>query len=288
MKKRILLVVMGFFALALFAYRLPQKFWIDPFLELGIPKPEADQFIADNFFNSSLSFYMTDQIKKMPQARRAALVKTLGDYIRAYVESSAFTTKYKEERDAYMALSAPMQSGPTREEMIANFIESLQRDEAEIMRELKTATGSKKTELDEALKQVREALAALKDIRHPQHKKYFDLMKEELMPDQGKEVKYDDPAEAKAAKEALNMMGIDEDPFPATPREMVVKRLKEFIEVSGSVDFNAKVEKRGSKLYFVDEKYEQKSDTWKKMYRCGKEVLLPARAYAQQWLATLK
>jgi hypothetical protein len=58
--------------------------------------------------------------------------------------------------------------------------------------------------------------------------------------------------------------------------------------MSGSVDYNAKIEKRGSTYYFVDEKYEQKDDTWKRMYRCGKEVMVPARAYAQAWLASLK
>lgn len=287
MKKYIAGVAIAFVLLSLVAWQNRFYFAEDILKELGLQKEEAEEFIGGNFFNSSLQISKTDEIKNMPQARRVAIVKLLGDYIRAYIESPSFAERYKQERDAYMADMSEGETGPSKAEMINQFIRQLKSDESQILQELKSASGAKKTELDEALKQVREAQVALKDEKHPKHKEYFELMKEELMPDKG-DTKYDDPADAKAAAEAMGNIDIDEDPFPASKNEFIKKKLKEFIEKSGSVDYNAKTEKRGSKFYFVDEKYEQKDETWKRMYRVGKEVMMPARAYAQAWLASLK
>lgn len=300
MRKLLLCGALASIMVFLLALRIPMQILIDPLQELGVAKAEAEESIGYNFINSSLSFYMTEQMKKMPQSRRAALVKMLGDYARAYVESPAFAARYKKERDEYLAAQIVPQGakGLNKEQLIQKFLESLKNDEAQILEELETASGSKKLEDEAGLKQVREAMEALKDSKHPLHKKYFNLMKEELMPDQS-EVVYEETLEAKAAtatkaataaKEAMKIKAApqEEDPFPPTPHEMVKMRLKEFIEISATVDFDAKIEQRFNTAYFVDEKFEHNSRVWKAMYRCGKEVILPARTYAQQWLASLK
>ncbi len=286
MKKQLAWVALIIIAISVLAWQNRYKLAEDILKELGLEKEIAEDFIASNFFGGSLQIYKTDQVMAMSQAKRATLVKAFGDYIRAYVESPAFAVKFEEERKEFMGFDEE-EGSLSREEMIQQFLQELKSDESLILQELKAASGAKKTELETALKHVREAQVALKDSKHPLHKKYFDLMKEEMMPEKNSD-RYDDPAEAKAAAEAEKKIQDELIKFPETPKQMVKERLKEFIEMSGSVDYNAKIEKRGGTYYFVDEKYEQKDDTWKRMYRCGKEVMMPARAYAQAWLASLK
>ena len=283
MKKQFIIITLALFATGFIAWQNRFKLAEDILKELGLEKEMAEEYISGNFFNGSIQIYKTDQMLAMSQTKRAALVKPIGEYIKAYVTSPVFAAKFEEERKSFMGLDM-MEAAPSREEMIEQFLQQLKKDEAEIVQAMKNASGSEKVELEKAMKQVREAQTALKDSKHPLHKKYFDLMKEEMMPDKSA-FRYEDPAEVKAAEEA--MKNIEIETFPSTPQELIKKRLKEFIEISGSVDFNAKLEKRGGISYFVDPRYEQKDHTWKLIFRCGKEVILPARTFAQQWLALL-
>jgi hypothetical protein len=72
--------------------------------------------------------------------------------------------------------------------------------------------------------------------------------------------------------------------YPADPQELIKKRLEEFLEVSGTVDFDA--EMRGS--MFANPKYEGKDDKWKMCYRAGREVVGAAREEAKKWLEEVK
>lgn len=76
----------------------------------------------------------------------------------------------------------------------------------------------------------------------------------------------------------------NDDRYPADPRELIKKRLEEFLEVSGTVDFNAEMRGR----MFANPKYESKDDKWKMCYRAGREVVGAAREEAQKWLDELK
>jgi hypothetical protein len=72
--------------------------------------------------------------------------------------------------------------------------------------------------------------------------------------------------------------------YPSDPQELIKKRLEEFLEISGSVDFDA--EMRGS--MFADPAYERKDDKWKMCFRAGKQVVGAAREEAKKWLDELK
>jgi hypothetical protein len=77
--------------------------------------------------------------------------------------------------------------------------------------------------------------------------------------------------------------------YPATGREMVKRRLREFLQESANVDFNAKLVRRDGKMRFVNEQYEdEKSGEWKMCYRAGKLPVEKARAFASAWLKELK
>jgi hypothetical protein len=76
--------------------------------------------------------------------------------------------------------------------------------------------------------------------------------------------------------------------YPATGREMVRRRLREFLQESANVDFEAKLVRRGNKMRFVNEDYEGQSGEWKFCYRAGKLPVEKARAFSKAWLAELK
>ena len=72
--------------------------------------------------------------------------------------------------------------------------------------------------------------------------------------------------------------------YPADPQELIKKRLEDFLEVSGTVNFDA--EMRGN--MFADASYEAKDDKWKMCFRAGREVIGAARDEAKKWLDEIK
>jgi hypothetical protein len=70
-------------------------------------------------------------------------------------------------------------------------------------------------------------------------------------------------------------------------KAVINEELTEFITLVNSVDFNAKLVKQGGKMVFVNPAYESQSSDWKSLYRIGREPVMAARAFAQQWQAEL-
>lgn len=68
--------------------------------------------------------------------------------------------------------------------------------------------------------------------------------------------------------------------LPADPQDLIRNRLKEFLEVSSTVDFEAKLNGRT----FSDPVYESKDQKWKMYYRAGKPVIEAAQDEIRKWL----
>ena len=71
-------------------------------------------------------------------------------------------------------------------------------------------------------------------------------------------------------------------------KSIITKQLKQFLDLSATVDFDAQTVQKGNKLVFVNPAYEAKSNAWKLCFRCGKEAVTGMRKFAQQWLSELK
>lgn len=79
-----------------------------------------------------------------------------------------------------------------------------------------------------------------------------------------------------------------EKEYPVDPKPFIVKRLREFLALSATVDFTAKVSKsRDGMMRFDNAAYESRDGRWKYMYRAGKPAVDAARVAAQEWLKTL-
>jgi hypothetical protein len=75
--------------------------------------------------------------------------------------------------------------------------------------------------------------------------------------------------------------------YPEDPAPIVAKRLREFLAVSGDVDFDAALTPRNGKMVFENPSYEEKPAPWKICYRAGREATTAARAAVQAWLKGL-
>lgn len=77
----------------------------------------------------------------------------------------------------------------------------------------------------------------------------------------------------------------DESKFPAKASDAVKLRLQEFMDLSATVDFSARLT---SGRRFENSAYEAKSNEWKACYRAGEPVVRAARQEVEKWLSSIQ
>ena len=87
-----------------------------------------------------------------------------------------------------------------------------------------------------------------------------------------------------AMKKPFPGKDIWEKTYPDDPSIIIKKRLQEYLQLSATVDFNAKLTGSGKRQTFVNPVYEKKSLKWKAIYRAGKEVNEVVTAFVKEWL----
>jgi len=244
------------------------KYYADVLKTLQIETADAKESIFINFQDGVLDFPYAPLVTKFAVGKRPAAVKELGDLIKTYTESPEFEERYKAARE-----EAKPQGIQSDADKIQARLEQLEKDREETMHDMEKATGDKKNLLYHTLEQITKETTALSIQSDPNHDYYV----KKLTKVKGWEK---DMASEDFKEWQKN--------YPLTVKELVKHRLAEFLELTGDIDFNAKLIKDGSKMVFADPVLEAKSTEWKRCFRCGKETITVARAYAQQWLATLK
>lgn len=268
MKKIILATIAATVLVSVFAFKIIQHY-ADILKELQMNPAEAKESIYYNFQDGVLNIPYSKIITRLAVGKREAVVKELGDYIKAYTESAEFAAIYKEAREA-----AKPQGAPSAEEKIKTRIEQIKQDIQETETDLPKQTGNMKKMYEAQLLELKKELKALSNPSDPAHAWYAQNVTD----------KKDRFGENMAAEDLKSW----QEDYPPTVKELVKKRLTEFLDVTNDIDFNAKLVQRGSKMFFADPALEAKSSEWKKCFRCGKETITAARRYAQQWLASLK
>jgi hypothetical protein len=76
--------------------------------------------------------------------------------------------------------------------------------------------------------------------------------------------------------------------YPEDSRLMIKSRLKQFIDLAATVDFNAQLKESYGKQRFVNPSYEGKKAEWKQIFRAGKDVADHTKKFAEQWMMELK
>jgi hypothetical protein len=226
-------------------------------------KAIVDGWLDSGFINASPA---AKTLKPALPASRATMVRNAVAWARAYTESPAFKAEYERRRQG--ARPAPPEAKGTVDDEMARQSAERKTDLEEMMKGLAQLPPDTRKSMEAAIK---EAGAANRKMEtDPQMV---------AMLRQGIEAQR--ASEQEAYQGRLEAYGRR---WPADPKALVARRLKEFLEVSADVDFDARLVPAGKLMRFADAGYEQKPPTWKLCYRAGREATAAAREAAQAWL----
>ncbi len=239
------------------------------FKELGISKTDADKKITQSFLRGYLNVYGAKNVKNIVLGNRGAVVMDLLTYTKQSVNSNAFKKEYAELKEANKPKEYKIK---TPEEMRKENIESNKKSVASMEAlVLKAGVGSK------ALyeKMLADSKKQLKEAEDPNNKDVDGYAKNY-------------PGLAKSFKESYQQeLKKWEDQYPANHLLFVRQRLQQFLEETKGIDFSAELTNINGKKVFVSKVYEGKSFRWKMAFRAGKEVVEPARTFAEEWITEI-
>ncbi|HNX97233.1 MAG TPA: hypothetical protein PKK12_06095 [Candidatus Aminicenantes bacterium] len=201
-------------------------------------------------------------------AERVDLVQSAVQWARAHAKTPAFLGAYRqwrEENRPKLTAKAPVD-------------EELRKQKAEMARQLAEMKKVMAQMPAEQRKQMEEAYQAVV----AQQKQFESDAQMQAMMRQGMEMERKQ-AQSDHQKELQEF----ETNFPADPRPLIARRLKEFLDLSAGIDFAARLVPRGEFMVFSDERHERKDNRWKYCFRAGREVLAAARTAATSWLVEL-
>lgn len=262
-KLAVVLLSLALSAPALAAPQLPPQLKLAP--------DEAEEAVVFALTTGSVSVdAVADVFRAASPAARAALVEQSLAWIKAFVASPGFARRYATARE---------EAKPTPPEFSGSVEDEIKRRRAEqragveeMRRALKDLPPAQRKELEAAMKDMLAQLAAQE--RDPDYRKMERQMIEE---------------ERRYAKE-----GYQEDlarwqqDYPADPSRLVAQRLREFLQETADVDYNARLVSQDGRQRFANPEYERKPRGWKLAFRAGREPVEKARAFAGNWLAELK
>ncbi len=137
-------------------------------------------------------------------------------------------------------------------------------------------------EREAAIQEIGKNLKAY--TQTPEFAKEYVATRLELKPEKPSDPLYQTKEIMDVYKEDLKRW---EAEYPASINALLHQKLKLFLALTSDIDFNAKLQRAGSKMIFSDPKLEAKDEFWKACYRIGKPTVDAARSCAQQWLIEL-
>lgn len=264
------LTVLAILSIFLFSFSVADKY-ADEFLkQLGISKMEADSKISNSILGGSLDAYGLKNAKNLALGNRAAVTKDLLSYVKKQVASPAFKKEYAAMRENR---KPELMTTQTPEEFHKTNIEQQTKAVADMEKLVANANASFKPTYQKMLDDAKKQLKETEDPNNKVMKRYRQNYESS--------VKF-------AESGNQRMLAEWEAKYPANHLLFVKQRLQQFLDESADIDFNAQLIEKNGKKYFANKAYESKGSRWKMGFRAGKEVVEPARAFAQQWMAEIK
>jgi hypothetical protein len=240
--------------------------------EFGINENEVKQKIVRSLADGYLSVYPDRKIVKAASpAARAAFAKNALSWIKIYTESAAFKADYAKQREA--AKPAPQEAKGTADQQVDKAVADQKKGLEEMKKNVAKMSPDMQRQMAPAIKQMEEQIE-----RMSKDSTMKNIMK------QG----YEQQAvgDQKAYQDRLAAY---EKQYPADPRILIANRLRQFLDLSKDIAFDAKlVPAGGGMMKFADPQLENKSSHWKMCYRAGKAPIEAARAFAAEWLKQLE
>jgi nitrogen fixation protein FixH len=206
--------------------------------------------------------------KLMPPAARAQTATAGVAWLKTYVASPDFKRQYAQLRQTRKPEAPTWETTPEQEVQRAEDDQKRQLEESK--RAIASLPADQRKAVEEGLKAAVEMTAKMNT---PEMRK---------MRLDG--IKASRAAEATEYNDAVAKWKQD---YPDDPKPIIVKRLREFLQLSADVDFNAKLKTGSGTSTFENPAYQAKSSQWKLCYRAGREATAAARTAVQAWLTEL-
>lgn len=244
--------------------------------QLGITAEQGQQAVWRSFADGYFAFPRASVLKSLGVTDRAKAARDLCAYAKDVTRSPEFLKSYQELRD--QKKPKPPDPYKSMADQKKEMKESLTKSVADMEKNISKMPPDQKEAvkyMKEAVVQVKQQIKELDDPNNPMFNADMEQMNRQM---------YDTSVEQHKAK-----IVEWEAEWPQKPDKLVARRLQEFIDLSKSVDFAAKLVdgEKGIKK-FANPAYESKSSQWKMCFRAGKEATDAARGYAEQWLKELK
>jgi hypothetical protein len=244
----------------------------DVIAKLGSNVTEAQQAIFSSFSGGFVDMVGSRDVFKAagPEARAAMVTAVIG-VARAYTGSADFAKRYamfREQQKPEASSGGPASADDLNAQMRKSYEEGIAN-----MEKAAQAMPQMKKEFEAQIAEMRKQLA-------------------QLGKDQAANAQMDAALKQGAAYQAQahqQALAEWEKEYPADPKPFIARRLREFLALSATVDFTAKVSKKGNDpaLKFDNPAYESKDAQWKYLYRAGKPAVDAARVAAQDWLKAI-
>lgn len=238
--------------------------------DFGITETRLKSNLANAFVYNSLPVSPNRKAYAAAStAARVALVKSALGVVKTYAESAAFKAEYEKLRA--QAKPGPNESKGTPDEQWAKFLADQQKSLADMKANVAKMSPDMQKQMQATIQQVQTSME--KTSKDPQ---MMAIMKQSYA------------AEAENSKKDYQRSLTEyEARYPADPGVLIAKRLREFLEMSNGIPFDAKLVGSNGQMRFADPKLESKPDQWKLCFRAGKEPVEAARAFASEWLKAL-
>ena len=261
-----------------------------------------EQISKNDFDLPRYTMQVREACKKLPPGVREATMMNLGKVVKDYVKSPSFEAEYMafiEKKATGPRGAPPMDDAKIAEEkkkrvdqtmksmsnpdmvklnadMVDVYIQGTESKLQMLQQSPGVNVGKTKEELEQELKELKEIKSLYpKDVEGFKIK-YTEFSVNEQMKNQMKTYNKHNAQKQQKVNELKDYKSI------------ITKQLQQFLDVSGTVDYNAQTVQKGDKLVFANANYESKPLTWKLCYRCGKEAVTGARKFAQEWLNEIK
>lgn len=243
----------------------------DVLAKLSLEPAGARAGVLDALSSGSVySYEAAVAFKALPLASRAAIVRAGLDWVKAYVGTTEFKQTYLALREQNKP--QPPEARPAADEQTKQMKAEMEQSIAEIRKNMAAMDAETKKAMEDSIKAMRAQMEHMEN--DPQQKEMMRQMAEMTIAE-----------DKKRHEEELREW---EQRYPADPRALIRKRVKDFLAMSADVDYAAKLLPRRELLVFANEDYERKPPEWKLCFRAGREATEAARAFAKAWLAELE
>lgn len=239
--------------------------------DFGLSTDRLKPGIVDSLTNGYLPGYPSAKAYKAAStAARVAFVKDGLSWFKAYTESAGFQAEYQKRRGD--AKPADKADKGTPDAQYSAALAAQQKQLADMKKAVAAMSPDMQKQMQPVIAQLQESID--KQAKDPQ---MAAIMKQSYAAQAAGDVEQHKKDVAEYEKR-----------WPADPKVLIAKRLRQFLDETNGMDWNAKLEPmNGGKMRFADASLEGKPDQWKLYFRAGKEPVEAARAFATEWLRQL-